>query len=444
MADYLDEVANHVFFERSRELEDKISEAEGSLTQPLPESRFYLERLRNVNRYVRHRIESVDPVFIGKVQLDALEGYARKQVGQLQAYLTTPAVAQVPNTGEQKLEFLTRANASADQSLVQLGSIPYPQTATEVEQMRENVVSFRRSVGQHARNLQDDFKQIDNSVKTTKKEMAQVVASVDEQKRRVDKVITDYQEQFSNAEDGRREAFSSAEATRLSSFQEAESKRQERFEKEYLAKMQELDEIVKGAASQSSNMSEEFTTNAVGVIMDLERYNREAEMLVGVIGAKGIIHGYQEVANQEAATGRRWERLAVASMGLLAVFGIYAFWLAHQENFNWHFLAARAMAVIPLGVFAAYAAHKAEQHRQIERNSRTMELELAAINPYLATLPNETQYEVKRLLAERFFASDGKRIESVKVPEQTGTPTELLKPILENLKLVLETISKGK
>ncbi len=55
------------------------------------------------------------------------------------------------------------------------------------------------------------------------------------------------------------------------------------------------------------------------------------------------------------------------------------------------------MAVVPLGVFAAYAAHKAEQHRQIERNSRRMELELAAINPYLATLPNETQYEVKRL-----------------------------------------------
>ncbi len=91
--------------------------------------------------------------------------------------------------------------------------------------------------------------------------------------------------------------------------------------------------------------------------------------------------------------------LTTLHKGLLIIFGLFAFLLAHQENFNWHFLAARAMAVIPLGVFAAYAAHKAEQHRQIERNSRKMELELAAINPYLAALPDETQHEVKRLLA---------------------------------------------
>ena len=71
-----------------------------------------------------------------------------------------------------------------------------------------------------------------------------------------------------------------------------------------------------------------------------------------------------------------------------------------------------------------------------------MELELAALNPYLATLPNETQYEVKRLLAERFFANDGSKVESVKLPEQTGNPSELLKPALENIKLVLEAITK--
>lgn len=440
MTDYLDEITNHIFFETSRELDDNISKAEASLTEPLPETRFYLERLRNVNRYVRHRIESVDPIWIGKSQLDAFEGYARKQVGQLTAYLTNQPVEQSPD--EKNLGFLKRANTIADQSLTQLGSIPYPQTASDVEQMRENVISFRRSVGQHARNLQDEFKNIDDGVQSAKKEMEQLVGSVNEQKRRVDKVITDYQGQFSSAEDGRREAFSTAEATRLNSFQEAESKRQERFDTEFLSKRQELDELLGSAASKSAEMSEEFARKAAKLLLDLDRYNQEAEMLVGVIGAKGIIHGYQGVANQEAETGRRWEMLAVSSMGLLALFGLYAFWLAHQENFNWHFLAARALAVIPLGVFAAYAAHKAEQHRQIERNSRRMELELAAINPYLATLPSETQYEVKRLLAERFFASEGKKIESVKVPEQTGAPTELLKPILENLKLVLEAISK--
>ncbi len=101
-----------------------------------------------------------------------------------------------------------------------------------------------------------------------------------------------------------------------------------------MAKKQEVDEIVTSAASKSAAMSEEFTSNAAGVLLNLEHHNREAEMLVGVIGAKGIIHGYQEVADQEALSGRRWEKLAVGAMGSLALFWALRVWLAHQENFK--------------------------------------------------------------------------------------------------------------
>lgn len=449
MSNLLQEIAEHPFYAVQQELDNKLAQAEATLDNiAVEDGRFYIERLRSINGYVRHRLNSADPLFLPISQLDTFANFIRQQLEQINAYLSTKPVeySRIITTGftveTKKIQYLISANSSADQSLAQLGSIPYPVTSGDVEQMRENVIAFRRSVGQHIRNVQDEISLIRSGVDDATKQMQGITLSIDKQKQRIDKIVTDYQEQFSTGEQSRRESFTSAEENRGKHFFESEEKRQQQFEDGFVKRKTDMDEIVAAAVLDARTLTEMFERKGEEVIRRLNDYKDEAQNLVGVIGTTGIIHGYQAVANDQAKSARLWERLTVGCMGLLVSFGLYAFWLAHQENFNWHFLAARAMAVIPLGVFAAYVAHKAEQHRQIERESRKKELELAAINPYLATLPPDTQYEVKRILAERFFANDGKRIEAVKPTEQNGNPSELLKSTLENVKLVLETITK--
>jgi len=59
-----------------------------------------------------------------------------------------------------------------------------------------------------------------------------------------------------------------------------------------------------------------------------------------------------------------------------------------------------------------------------------MELELASISPYLDSLPQEQQVEMKMDLARRLFGQD----DSTDVPADstTGTQVDLAKLIIEN------------
>src|SRR5205807_1732019 len=101
-------------------------------------------------------------------------GYIKKQIEKLDAYSSyKPQAFEIE---DRKLTYLINANSSADQSLVQLGGVPYPQTSGDVEQMRENIVAFRRSFGQHARNLQDEFSKIQDGVVSAEKSMKTIVS----------------------------------------------------------------------------------------------------------------------------------------------------------------------------------------------------------------------------------------------------------------------------
>ena len=94
---------------------------------------------------------------------------------------------------------------------------------------------------------------------------------------------------------------------------------------------------------------------------------------------------------------------------------------------------ARAFVAIAFGIGAAWAAREAEKHQQAERHNRKMELELASISPYLALLPDDTQFAVKTDLAKRLFGQMGPNSESKNDPQVTGSALDLVRMALEML-----------
>jgi hypothetical protein len=439
----LEAITNHKYFSKSEELLTLIVDAQSSATEPPEDSIYYLERLAAINRFIKQRIDHVDPLLLPVSQLDAFESLVNLQIDSLNQFIRQ--VNTPPNQAfgrPSPTKFLTHANNSADQAIAQLGTVPYPSDSLDLDFARENIIALRRSVGQHSRLVNEEFSTIRKDVLEASKQMSVVSAEVTKQKERVDRIVTDYQEQFSTAEDARREAFNSAEEARSSNFKDSEKSRQTDFISAFRDKKDDFDKTLAAAIEKANSSASAIATSSADISKRLEEYKLEAQKLVGVIASTGMMHGYQSVANKEATTACWWERIAMATLGLLVAFGIYAFWLAHQENFNWHFLAARAMAVIPLGVLAGFAAHKAEQHRKIERSSRRMELELSAISPYLATLPDSIQHAVKQNLAEKFFASEDTVMNSEHSRVGDGGPLDLLKLALENMKLLVDTIAK--
>jgi hypothetical protein len=92
-------------------------------------------------------------------------------------------------------------------------------------------------------------------------------------------------------------------------------------------------------------------------------------------------------------------------LGLIG-FAFFAFLPAMKGGFTWEGFAMRAFLTVTVGVLAAYAATQADRFFQMERYNRKLALELAAIDPFIALLPQEEQHKFKLEIGRRSFAQE--------------------------------------
>jgi hypothetical protein len=79
------------------------------------------------------------------------------------------------------------------------------------------------------------------------------------------------------------------------------------------------------------------------------------------------------------------------------------------------FFAKWAISV-PFAALAAYAGHESSKHREQARIYRKVELQLASLDAYLVTLPEEKQAEIRERLADRFFGDLGGPLPELEQP----------------------------
>jgi hypothetical protein len=96
---------------------------------------------------------------------------------------------------------------------------------------------------------------------------------------------------------------------------------------------------------------------------------------------------------------------------------------------------------VTVGVLAAYAGTQADRFFHMEKYNRKLALELAAIDPFIALLPQEEQYKFKLEIGRRSFAQE--EVPIAKSDKSPATTLDLLnseqvKPLLQ----LLEAISK--
>ena len=141
-----------------------------------------------------------------------------------------------------------------------------------------------------------------------------------------------------------------------------------------------------------------------------------------------------------------WQGVALAGMAAVIVFAFKAFLPTLQGNFNWETFAGRVFLTITVGVLAAYAASQADRFFQMEKYNRKLSLELAAIDPFIALLPEDEQHKFKLEIGRRSFAQEDTPSAHVKSPATTldvlasKEGQQLLQLFLENAqKLVKPT-----
>jgi hypothetical protein len=157
---------------------------------------------------------------------------------------------------------------------------------------------------------------------------------------------------------------------------------------------------------EAATQRQAIQTAADRVLNALKEQELEARKLVSTIGAIAITGGFGEYAHQQKRRADIWSVLTVAS--LLTAFLPGAIYLLRvtfgdQAPVDLERFIERIAVGTPLYAIAAYAAVQSARSRDNERRARTMELELAAVGPYLARLSDKDRNAMLLQLTPRYF-----------------------------------------
>ena len=152
-------------------------------------------------------------------------------------------------------------------------------------------------------------------------------------------------------------------------------------------------------------MYTQFNQDGKQIIADMENKKNMAAKVLDVSTNVAVSGGYGKYARQQQIAAEILRVVAILFMGGLVVGAYMTIELAlHGAAIDWKLLAIRAFTIATLGIPAFYAVRESNKHRIAEHRYRKMQLELAAIDPYLELLDKEKRDQIKINLSERFFA----------------------------------------
>jgi hypothetical protein len=123
------------------------------------------------------------------------------------------------------------------------------------------------------------------------------------------------------------------------------------------------------------------------------------------LNGNGFGDGYRVTADQDAKQANRWRWIALSFMSLTASLGISILVYSLKHPTDWKAFTFRYGLCVVLAVPAFYAAKESANHRKHEAAYRRVQLQLASLEPYLASLPTEQRYVIKARMAQEFFGT---------------------------------------
>lgn len=362
-------------------------------TASSPEDQDFLDRTVRVADLVEWTLTNVDPQLVSETTLAQLAAPLRQAISYMASW-----------QGGAGAEFLTvHTIGQVDAVLVALGSIPVAETVGEAT---AEITSLRRSVGQHRGQVDREIEAMNEAVAATKAaadgevakleaqveeansrtaalqaELDTLRAAIDEQRAQVGTVSTEFQAQFSTAQEKRLdsfEAFMAEQRTAVTTL---------------------LDEVKQSASSRDADLVE----RGEAAIHRLAELKEQAEALVGVVGSTGLAGGYKIVANEQRTQADRMRWAALTFGALAAVVTLLSIGDG-PNDFEWGRFATRVAIALAFGGLATYAAKQSSHHRERELLAKKVELELASLDPFLVSFTAERSEEIKGEIALRLFA----------------------------------------
>ena len=416
-----DRVTNHTVFAALGRLTDALEAlpAERMSAEVLEIS----ERFRRAHLHTLSVIRSADPFLVSIAVLNNIDTAAQNATNEINAY-----------SSNGNLGHLTNASGHIDSMLATSSQLPALPPSEAAEGMRDALTSFRRSAGGLLAALERDNADLRAKSQELRAFLEQATNEISTQKGRIDAAISEYQQQFSQAEMARRDEFTKTMQSLVDQVSKSIETQREHIQGAIGAAQTKLTDAQIEMSRDLAETKRAGKEKAGEIISELEVLRNQAQELLHVIGNTGMAGEFQKAATSSRNRAFLWQGATVASILGLIVFAIWTFYTTTvPDEFSWPAVGTRAFVAVAFGVLAAFSSRQADRSHHAEAHNRRYQLELSSIDPYLISLHPEQRSEVKIRLADKLFGAA--TIEPGKPEKQatTGTSLDILKVALETI-----------
>lgn len=388
-----------------------------------PEAMSCLLRVQQVIAHLDRRLSSADPQLVTVGMLETLQSRLAPLLESLTAFQQDASV-------ERRHSVDNRTDSVLDAMHLLTGIL----VAEDAGDLREAIVSLRRSVGQHIRQAGEEVARLTDAVAQTKARADALSNEIASREGRLEEALSRANDQHTAAQASRANEFLEFQKARLTEWQELERQRATEFEqnRENRAQMWAAEiEKLKAEVSQTSSQMEtelgetigslteriknfeiETAANAKRVLDALDENRSKAEQLVGIMSRQGLVHGYRNVADEAGRQRKVWLLVAASSLGGLIVTALLfqpvvltRLGLESGEP-SWQAFSTRIFLSLTFVALAAFAGNQANRLETTERRNRQTELELAALGPFLQDLEEKERNAIISRMAEKMFGKD--------------------------------------
>lgn len=315
-----------------------------------------------------------------------------------------------------------------------------PEATKKVRSIEEAYSKFCKAIEKVQQDFEVRLSESEGSLVEIQDGLAAYKEALENLKVQSEQTFSEWQNEFGEAQNSRAEEFSSAQIQRGEKFDEVM--------REIRAKSEAETKDI--SAKHSERLKSAFDTHMQDVqerMDDMKAKHAAILEIHGLVGTDGVAGGYQKTATDEHKAANIWRRVAMVSLGLTAAWLLLKFFLgfggASAGGVNWAELVTAGSLTLVLLAAAGYASRQSKTHRDLEQQMRWFSLEVKAIDPFLSSLEDADQKELKKQLSERLFGKDRTATHARKSGVDIGAYKELSESILLPVQEIVKLVGKG-
>lgn len=194
-----------------------------------------------------------------------------------------------------------------------------------------------------------------------------------------------------------------------------------------------MEESVKGFDQKVQEALSKMDDAYRETLDNLKTKKEEIDSILGHVSGRAIAGDFEKSAAVERAAAN-WLRLAsLLCMALIVLVLGYSFWETTQQDLQWQKSLFRVALAFLLSAPAAYLARESAKHRAQQYVHLQTSLDLKAIRPYLASLPQDIQHRIKSEVAAKLFG--GRDFSHMGADSYPINVQELLMELVKKLEL---------